>query len=240
MSEIKLEMQIEFFRNIDFGARAEPSSDEETAQKGQDAARKLIFKQRNKIQKMEARTVTPQVIAELTDAYEELRRLVQTYKVEPDTLLDYLVFLYQQHLYDTGIEVGHWLENFYRIEPPSDDTLSRLKSLLGLCYYESNQYDRAEQYYKEELEIEQRLVSENPYFYKFISATCNNLGLLLDCSHANRPKEAERYYREALEIYQHLAETNPATYETDLADTYSNLGFFLSDTSRPEEGEQYL
>ena len=237
MAEIKLEMQIEFFRNIDFGAAPPPSSKEETAQKGKDAARELVQEQREKVAKLEKKPVTPDVIAEMTDAYEEIRRLVKEYKVEPDALLDYMVFLWKQHLYDTGIEIGHWLESFYRLDKDTDEAAwARLKHRLGTCYHESQHYEQAETYYGEALEIRRRLAKANPAAYEpDLARTCNNLGNLL--SDTNRMEEAEARYGEALEIRRRLAQANPAAYEPYLAGTCNNLGILFWQTNRMEEAE---
>ena len=112
-------LHIELIRYGAFiGEDAEPSDRETAAQKGLDGIRELIAEQQNKIAELEAQPVTPQIIAEMTDAYEEIYRLVQMYKVEPDVLLDYMRFLCWQNLYDKGISLGHWLENFYSLETP--------------------------------------------------------------------------------------------------------------------------
>ena len=228
MAEVKLEMQIELFRNIDFGGAREASSKEETAQKGQDAARELVREQRDKIAQLKAQPVSPETIAKLTDAYEEIRRLVQTYKVEPNALDGYLVFLWQQHLYDTAIKLGGWLENFYKLENPGDRAWAILKHRIAVCYQESNQHGQAEQYYQEELKIWRDLGNKD-----WIAHTYNNLGNLL--SDTNRMEEAERYYREALEIRRRLAKDNPAAYTPDVAHSCNNLAVFIIAADKMEQ-----
>ena len=196
-------LHIELIRGGAFDTRAEPSDREETAQKGQEAAREMIREQQDKIEELEAQPVTPQIVAEMTDTYEEIRRLVQIYKVEPGALIGYTAFLWKQHLYDTGIEVGHWLENFYKLENSVDDKpdVARICNNLGLLLSDANRLKEAERYYRDALEIWRRLAKANPAaFEPDLAMTCNNLGILL--SDTNRTEEAERYYRDALEIWR--------------------------------------
>ena len=130
-----------------------PQSDAETDLK---VARERIIEKIRDLQadigKLQDAPPSQETIAKITLAYAEIWRLAKNYKVvEPDALLDYMGFLWEQHQYDTGIEVGHWLEGFYQMENPSDYKLSLLKNRLGLCYADNNQHKQAEKYYREEL-----------------------------------------------------------------------------------------
>ncbi|MBQ6206130.1 MAG: tetratricopeptide repeat protein [Oscillospiraceae bacterium] len=216
-----------------------PQSDAETDLK---VARERIIEKIRDLQadigKLQDAPPSQETIAKITLAYAEIWRLAKNYKVvEPDALLDYMGFLWEQHQYDTGIEVGHWLEGFYQMENPSDYKLSLLKNRLGLCYADNNQHKQAEKYYREELEINRRLAAENPAFENIVALTCNNLACLLD--DVNRKEEAEKYYREALEIRRRLAKANPASFEPYVATVCNNLAVLLKNTNRMEEAEEY-
>ena len=241
LDQILQYLHIELIRYGAFRTDAPPSDREEAAQRGQAAARELIQEQREKIAELEqrkAQSVTPQLVAELTDAYEELTRLVQTYRLEPDALLDYMDFLWKQHLYDRGIAIGHWLEGFYQMEDPGEKTWARLKNRLGVNYKNSNQYKKAEKYYREALEIRQRLADKDSLTYEAdVAASCDNLAILL--KNTCRMGEAEELHRKALEIYRRLAAGNPAAYEPDVATTCNNLAILLKNTNRMEEAERY-
>ena len=106
-STLKLEMQIELTRGGAFDVPGEPlPTGEELARKGQESAWDLIREQQKKAEEIRARGVTKKTIPALLDSYEEITRLVKTYKVHPEALFDYLDFLWKQHLYDTAIEQG--------------------------------------------------------------------------------------------------------------------------------------
>ena len=248
MSEVKLEMQIELFRGIDFGTAV--SSDREAdAKRGQAAARELVQEQRDKIAALKKQSDPPEVIeqmmkvweefpelshfyyigknAQIADAYEEICRLVQTYKVEPDALLDYLDFLLKRQLDDRAIEIGVWLENFYKLEDPGQVTLGKLKRRLGDCHYDSRGRE-GEQYYREAIEIYQRLASANPtVFEPDLAQTYHILARYLQSR--NCKDEAEQYYWEELQIRQRLVSKNPAVFEPYVARIYYNVASLMRD-----------
>ena len=186
------------------------------------------------IERLQAAPTSQKTIAEITVAYAEVWRLVREYKVEPGGLLEYMVFLHKQHQYSRGIKVGHWLESFYQMETPSDEMWAMLKNRLGLCYADNQQYEQAERYYQEELEIEQRLAEKSSDYQSNVAITYNNLGNLL--KDTNRMKEAETHYRKALDIQRRLAEKDSA-YLPDVAMTCNNLAILLHTMNQMKEAE---
>ena len=174
------------------GAFKVASDYEQIVSKGLDGIRELIREQQAKIRNLKAQNLTSQLIVELIASYEKIRRLVQTYKVEPDALLDYMDFLWKQGVYDkydVGIELGLWLEGFYKMEPPGNPKLSKLENQLGLYYKNSGQHDEAERCYRKALEIRRRLAKKFPGAYEpeLAEICCNMANLLSDM---NRMKEA--------------------------------------------------
>lgn len=215
----------------------ETDDDETEADNRLDRIKRKIHTLRGEIKYLKTLTVTQETVAEITYQYAEMARLVRKYKVEPDTLLDYMGFLSDQHQYDTAIEVGRWLEGFYQMENPGEEKLAMLKNLLGVCYNDMNQHEQAERYYREALEINRRLAAENPAYEQGVFQTYNNIAVVLE--NENRKKEAENYYRETLEFYKRLAKANPAAFECDLAIACNNLAALLSDTNRRKEAETH-
>ena len=211
---------------------AEADDDEAEADNYLNRIKRKIHTLHGEIEHLNTLTVTQETVTEITYQYAEMERLVRKYKVEPDSLDDYLKFLHRQNLYDTAIELGHWLESFYKLENPGDRAWATLAHELGVCYKSINHYEQAEQYYQAELLIWRKLKDE-----PWIAQTCNNLGILL--KNINRMEEAERYCREALKIRRRLASANPIDYEPSLAHTCNNLGYLLDDTSRKKEAERY-
>ena len=229
-------LHIELIRGGAFKTDAAPSDRETAARNGLDGIRELISEHQNKIATLEAQPVTPEIIAEMTGVYEEIRRLVREYKIEPDALWAYMEFLHKQHLYSTGIEVGKWLESFYQLGDADKATWAALKDYLGLFYAGSNRPTQAEQYYREALELYRRLAIEYPKdFVPELAGICNNLANLLNIT--NHKEESENLHKEALEIRRRLAEENPAEFAPYLAHTCNNLANLLFDTNRIEEAE---
>jgi serine/threonine protein kinase/Tfp pilus assembly protein PilF len=102
------------------------------------------------------------------------------------------------------------------------------------------EYDRAEQAYRQAVDLHQRLVAEAPdradYRHQ-LARIVHSLGSLLQ----NRRQfaEAESLYRQALTLDQALATASPgvAGYRYMLARHYHNLGTLLRDTNRRTEAE---
>ena len=233
---VKNQLQFEIANYV---VETAPQSDAETDfNRARERIRDKIRALQAEIKRLQDAPASPETIAEITLNYAEIWRLVREYKVEPDLLLDYMEFLYQQRHYDTGVEVGHWLEGFYKMENPGDYTLSRLQNLLGLCYVDSNRYEQAKRHYQEASAIIRRLAENSPKYQSDVAAICNNLGELFRVT--NHMEEAEAYYREALEIYKRLANENPSGFDPNVTHTYANLAILLSNTNRMEEAEAHL
>ena len=234
-------LHIELIRHGAFRREdAELSDREAAADKGLDGIRELIREQEKRIAELDAKPdVTPLIIREKTAAYEEIKRLSQKYDMAPDSLLDYMDFLWKQNLYDDGIELGHWLERFYTLHDPGEAVLARLQNRIGACYYGNAHYKEAEWYWREALEIRRRLAKANPAeFEPDLAKSLHNLAILL--YQTKRMEEAEWRYREALEIRRHLAKVNPVTFEPDLAQSLNNLGLLFKLTNRTEEAELHF
>ena len=71
-----------------------------------------IQNERKKIQWLHKQNPSERIVVEITKSYEQMTRFVKKSKLETDALLDYMEFLWKQHLHDRGIELGRWLENF--------------------------------------------------------------------------------------------------------------------------------
>ena len=198
---ILTQLHIELQRYGAFIGDAEPSAVETAARKGLDGIRGLIQERKDKIATLNAQPESWENVQEIAKLYGEIRRLVQEYKIEPDALWDYMVFLYQQHLYDTAIDIGKWLESFYQLGDADEATLAALKNNLGIFYTESNRHTKAEQYHKEALEIRRRLAKENPAaFEPDLATACYNLGLF-EIQRKNYGA-AKQYFEEALSLYE--------------------------------------
>ena len=190
------------------------------------------------IKRLENAPASPEIIAEITLTYAEIWRLVREYKVKPDALLDYIHFLWKQHQYSKGIEIGQWLKGFYTMENPNIVAWALLNHWIAQCYRKLYQLATAEQYYLIALKNWLFLEDEHPaVFTSSMADTCDCLGSLLKAM--NRIVEAERYYRMALNIWRPLAKVNPATYDSYVARVCNNLGNLLDETNRRTAAEKY-
>jgi tetratricopeptide (TPR) repeat protein len=118
--------------------------------------------------------------------------------------------------------------------PHVADTLTRLADLL----HDRNEFTKAEQGYREALEIQRELVLANPQsdlYLSDIAATLNNLAKLQ--MYQSDFTSAEQGYREALEIRRKLAEINPQTYLPYVAKTLYNLAVLQSEKNDFEGAE---
>lgn len=217
---------------------------EEAAKNALIGIQNLIRTHRKEIVTLKAKSDThdinaPEIDAELSQTYAEIKRLVQEYMVEPDALSDYMEFLYQQHQYTDGIEIGKWLNNFYQLKDPGDAVFARLKYNLALFYNSINDLERAMMFNREALEIYDGLTdSEHDAYLSDMANAYNNLANALIKS--KEVEEAKKYHRMALEIRERLILMNPETFDSDLAMTYYNLGLLEREQRNYEDARRYF
>ena len=96
-------------------------------------------------------------------------------------------------------------------------------NVIGNGFYQSRQFEEAEQYYNKGLEIYKKLAEKQPQiFLHKIASILYNLGIVQD--QQTNWEVASRFYREALKIYKQLAEKEPNIFLEDVAMTLTNLG----------------
>ena len=175
-------------------------------------------------------------IPKILTLYEENARLIKKYYIEPDAIRAYADFLYKQKVYQEAIQILNWLGRLYAVDGTERELEARRLNLLGVCYYWSNDFRRAELCYRKALEIRRNLAEDNSVSSLVdVSITCNNLAVLLFTT--NRMREAEIFYQEVLDIRRKLAQDNPNKFLSHLATAYNNLGLTLYSTNRMKEAE---
>ncbi|MDR2118692.1 MAG: tetratricopeptide repeat protein, partial [Tannerellaceae bacterium] len=94
---------------------------------------------------------------------------------------------------------------------------------LGNLHSDLNDHTKAEEAYKEALQIYRKLADVNPQAYRpDVATTLNKLGNLHQ--NMNDYLKAEKAYKEALQIRRELADINPQEYRPDVATTLNDLG----------------
>ena len=90
---------------------------------------------------------------------------------------------------------------------------------------------------KAAIEIQERLVKDNPKVYEpDLAYSYYNLAVLY--YEIQRFDESEKMYKAAIEIQERLVKENPKAYEQDLADSYNNLANLYKKTQRFDESEK--
>ena len=91
--------------------------------------------------------------------------------------------------------------------------------------------------YKAAIEIQERLVKDNPKVYESdLADSYNNLAILY--YKKQRHDESEKMYKSAIEILERLVKDNPKAYEPDLARSYINLAVLYKKIQRFDECEK--
>ena len=176
----------------------------------------------------------------MDELYREIVEEAEEFNVEQNIFYNYAGFLWEQKRFREAICYAEKLQALYESANlhPSEHKTAALLNLLGMLYYSTNDFAKAEEYFTKALETCKRLAEANPEaFDSDLAGTYSNLGLLYSNTH-NFAK-AEDHYTEALEIRKRLADINPEAFEPDLADSYNNLGNLYSGTNNFAKAEKY-
>ncbi|MCB9036828.1 MAG: tetratricopeptide repeat protein [Lewinellaceae bacterium] len=147
-------------------------------------------------------------------------------------------YLIKAQLTLTQLENPNRFEEADQYFQESIHTSAAFDNIFGYAYFldEQNQDYKAVDYYKQALEIYQRLALDNPQRYEpDVATTQNNLGIMY--RNLNAYDRAEAAYLEALEIRKRLALDNPQRYEPDVAGTQNNLGLMYSGLNAYDRAE---
>lgn len=216
--------------------RADWERAEQMAAAGLESVRALIQENRLRIQTLLAQGVNTKTLPELEGCFKQSADAARKHHMEPQAVYDYMGFLLNQHDLVHAIQIGKYLEKWYELDDMNPDSIANLKNRLGICYWESNNSELAETYYRDSLAIRRELAKSNPEIYDSeVATSCNNLAILIPL---NNLAEAESLHQEALRIRRRLALKNPK-FDVDVAQTCHNLGNFLKNTKRMAEAEQY-
>ena len=192
-----------------------------------------------RIEALKAKGITTESVKEICEIYERACEETRKHNLDKDVFYKHAEFLYKQKDYYKAVEVAKELEYYYSNprEQVEEDKIARLYNLLGLLYQDLNCYSEAEEMYKKDIEITERLVAKNPEAYEgSLAMYYNNIGWLY--YKTNRYSEAEEMYKKAIEIKERLAAKHPEAYEGDLANSYNNIGVLYEDLNRYSEAEE--
>ena len=115
--------------------------------------------------------------------------------------------------------------------------IAALYNNFAILYSETQRFEESEKMHKATIEIQERLVKDNPKAYEQdLAISYYNLALLY--SETQRFEESEKMYKAAIEIRERLAKENPKANEPDLADSYNNLAVLYKKIQRFEESEK--
>ena len=198
-----------------------------------------ISGQKALIQMLKATGINEQSEKEIIEIYEKICDLAARHRIEINVLYDYADFLYDQDRCPQGIVVAEKLLKLYTLDNISSESYARIYRLLGWLYYYQTNYQTAEQYYRQSLELFQKLTKNNPTKYSAeVARTSHSLASLLKVM--ERYDEAESLLRKTLEIHQRLMEDNPEEYENEYAASCKSLALLLVDRNQYQEAEALL
>ena len=155
-----------------------------------------------------------------------------------DNVFDCANFLRKQNCFKEAEE--YYIKILKKIEQESNSNNNiRIYSLynnLAILYSDTQRFKESEDMYKAAIEIQERLVKENPKAYEpDLADSYNNLAILYH--KIQRLDESEKMHKAAIEIRERLAKENPKANEPDLAMSYNNLANLYYRIQRFDESE---
>lgn len=163
------------------------------------------------------------------EALEITRRLVavneRAFNPELSRVLNNFALLYTSN---------HLLSN---LDFSTESSRKNLQEYVIWLERREQRYSNAEKMFKEAIEINRSLATQNPTAFEPVMApVLNNLAMLY--YETGRNAEAEETYKEALNIIRHLVSLYPSVYEQRLSNTLYNLATFYSDTKKYADAER--
>ena len=148
-------------------------------------------------------------------------------------------FLYKQNRYKEAEE--YYIKILKKIEQESNSNknirLDKLYNNLALLYSNTQRFKESEDMHKAAIDIQERLVKENPKAYEpYLAGSYNNLAILY--KEIQRLDESEKMLKAAIEIQERLVKDNPKAYEPNLAMSYNNLAILYNKIQRLDESEK--
>ncbi len=197
----------------------------------------FIRETKTKIDIIKAMTKLPTRFTEIEELYDKILPVVFKFKIEFDTVFDFIRFLYLQNKHQKAYEIGNQLEACF-FENNDEKTAEVYHLLETICSDMVSKKSEAEIYCNKAIKIRAKLAGTNPErFNSDLADSYNNAGVFY--KNQGQPEKAEDYYNKAIEIKEKLADANPERFNPDLAMSYNNAGNFYYDHGQPEKAEGY-
>ena len=112
-------------------------------------------------------------------------------------------------------------------------------SNLGTLYNSMQNYGEAEIYYKNSLDLNEKLIkSSNSFGTSFLASSYTNLGYLYVLM--QRYEESEIYHKKSIDLRENFRQSHNSLDDiSDLAGSYHNLGYLYESMQRHKESEIY-
>ncbi len=163
------------------------------------------------------------------------KQAVATDSLNSDNVFEYARYLQKQNQLQQAEKLYEHLLTLVK----TDHVKSSIYINLGQLYTDWNNFNEADKYLNQALEICERLAKDNPQVYEVdLAATLNNLGTLY--KHKANYAEAEKYYMRSLNIRERLSNSNADNHRADYAATLNNIGLLYYDKNDNQNTEQYF
>ena len=148
-------------------------------------------------------------------------------------------FLHKQNRFREAEE--YYIKILKKIEKESNSNINIqidiLYNNLAVLYRKIQRFDESEKMHKAAIEIQERLVKDNPKVYEpDLAMSYNNLAILY--AKIQRFDESEKMLKAAIEIHERFVKENPKANEHSLAMSYNNLANLYNEIQRLEESEK--
>ena len=156
-----------------------------------------------------------------------------------ENVFDCAAFLYKQNRFKEAEE--YYIKILKKIEQESNSNINIqidiLYNNLAVLYRKIQRFDESEKMHKAAIEIQERLVKDNPKVYEpDLAMSYNNLASLY--AKIQRFDESEKMLKAAIEIHERFVKENPKANEHSLAMSYNNLANLYNEIQRLEESEK--
>ncbi len=154
-----------------------------------------------RIEVLQAQSVTPEVIADIYETFEKVYDITVTQNLDKEVLYGYAVFLAEQNNYSKAIAVGECYLNC--CDDQSDlakpEEYAGIYHLLACLYHSTNHPKKSEEYYLKAIELCEDLCQINPQAYRADLARIYSIFAGFYRS-INNKKKAAIYYKKAKEF----------------------------------------
>ena len=203
----------------------------------------LINEIRVKVDTIKAQGINNESEKEIIELYEEAKEKIFKYGLDLEIVVDYAEFLLRRKRFYDGIKMGEEIYKYFKLKGLTkeyEDYINYINvlSLLGRLYYFTRQYKKAEEKYRELLDIWMESILDG------VNVDIGMYARLYSCDIESLIYKAQKQYKEsesklleALKMWEELS-GHSRLYVQNVAISCIKLGDLYSNMNKHKEAEE--